>query len=256
MFEPRVFYQTYPQKVILRPGYPARAQYKSQLLWSLYGNEILTSIGKIKTYADIGGCFGFGANSMAYKISILQGEYPKTMVFEISQDFINIGKMLFPYIEFIDEDFQKWSKNSCVFDLITMFDVVEHIPNPLPFLSAVANRTHYALIKTPLETTGEFFGAKPPLKQGDEHRDGHVNFFTPKSYLDLLKKSGFKLVKGKIVFSIVPLGAEGILNPEFKTKLTLKSVGFNLLKIVPCSLSRKFYGGCEHIGLFKSETFA
>ena len=253
MFEPRVFYQTYPQKVMLRPGYPARAQYKSQLLWRLYGNEILMSIGKIKTYADIGGCFGFGANSMAYNINRSQGEYPETKVFEISKDFINTGKMLFPYIEFINEDFQTWSKNSCVFDLITMLDVIEHIPDILPFLSVVANRTHFALIKTPLETGGEFFGAKPPLKQGNEHEEGHVNFFTPNSYLDLLKKSGFKLVKGKVISSIIPLGAEEILNPESKSKLALAKT--HLHKIIPCSLSRKFYGNCEHIGLFKSETF-
>jgi hypothetical protein len=116
----------------------------------------------------------------------------------------------------------------------------------------VANKTQFALIKTPLETDGDFFGAKPPNKQGYEHEDGHVNFFTPKSYIDLLEKSGFKLVKGKIMFSIIPLGAESILNPENISKSKLPA--FYLLKITPCSLIRKFYGRCEHIGLFKSET--
>jgi hypothetical protein len=58
-------------------------------------------------------------------------------------------------------------------------------------------------------------------------------------------------VKGKMIFSIIPLGAGEILNPEFEANL----VNY-LLKIIPCRVSRKFYGGCEHIGLFKSETFA
>ncbi len=58
-FDPQEYYSSYPSRVILRPGYPARAQYRSTLLWNLYGHIIINSLGSINTYADI---FGFGAN--------------------------------------------------------------------------------------------------------------------------------------------------------------------------------------------------
>lgn len=213
-FDPREFYSSYPCKVILRPGYPARAQYKSTLLWKLYGKKIFDSMGNIDTYADIGGCFGFSANSMAFNIFQHQGYYPKTMVFEIADDFITIGKQLFPYIDFVQGDFSSWKGSPSTFDLITMFDVIEHIPNPLSFLSLAAYNFKFALLVTPLETSGEWFGSKPPNKQGYEHNDGHINFFTKDAYLELLDQSGFKLIEGKRVITFVPRYANDVLEPE------------------------------------------
>ena len=101
-FNPENFYSSYPPKVILRPGYPSRAQYKSTLLWSLFGKIVMKKLhNQCINYADIGGCFGFGANAMSYHIFHSQKSYPATKVFEISPDFISIGKQLFPNIEFI-----------------------------------------------------------------------------------------------------------------------------------------------------------
>ncbi len=253
-FDPHEYYSSYPTKIILRPGYPARAQYKSTLLWKLYGHRIMNSLGRINTYADIGGSFGFGANAMAYQISKYQGEYPKTKVFEISPDFITIGKQLFPYIDFIQEDFCSWNETSEIFDLITIFDVIEHIQDPMSFLSKAANRFRYALLKTPLETGGDWFGAKPPIKQGNEHEDGHINFFTPKTYVELLEKSGLEMITGRFVTTILPANTEEVLTPEdIAQSSSIKRKGRILIKnLIPNYFIRKIFGGGNYLCLVRS----
>jgi hypothetical protein len=262
-FNPDQFYETYPTVVILRPGYPARAQYKSTLLWDLWGDQIMDYVDQnCQDYADIGGCFGFGANSMAYQIFCSQGKYPKTKVFEIVPEFINIGKQLFPYIDFIQEDFSSYDGDPDVFDLITMFDIIEHIPNPDAFLSRVAKKTKLVLIKTPMETSGDWLGAKPPKKQGHEHPDGHVNFFSPFEYLEILKRNGFEVISGKFVKSIIPKGATRILDPEAtrifdpesgSEKVSYKKRGLYFLRHwAPFPITRRIFGGGDHICLAKT----
>lgn len=253
-FDPEKFYESYPLKVISRPGYPARAQYKSTLLWDKYGYLVLKNLGRCRNYADIGGCFGFGANAMRYQIFCTQGTYPATKVFEISPEFVSIGEQLFPYIEFIKMDFRSYDEGPEAFDLITLFDIIEHVQNPEEFLVSVAQRTKLALIKTPMETGGDWFGAKPPLNQGESHEDGHINFYSPKEYLELLDRSGFELLAGKFVKSIVPRGAgRRILIPECsKSKKVIEKGLTKVYWKLPYFLTRKLVGRGDHIGLVKS----
>ncbi len=68
-FDHAKFYSSYPSKVIARPGYPTRAAFKSKLLFQLFGKNLLKHTNTITTYADIGGCFGFGANAMSFFIA-------------------------------------------------------------------------------------------------------------------------------------------------------------------------------------------
>ena len=257
-FDPVKFYESYPQKVILRPGYPARAQYKSTLMWNLYGKKIISSLVKIRSYADIGGCFGFGANAMAFHIKNYQEEYPKTKCFELSSDFIKIGKILFPYIDFVQCDILNYEGSKDPFDLVTMFDVIEHIPDPESFLSGISDRARFALLKTPMETCGDLFGAKPPVKQGYEHSDGHISFFTPKKYLKLIDKTGWDLIDGIFVRSIVNLSNYRVLKPESEVpnQLIKKTLYYLLLSdIIPYYFIRKILGGGDHLCLIKSRKY-
>ncbi|MFH1718659.1 MAG: methyltransferase domain-containing protein [Planctomycetota bacterium] len=171
-FDPAKYYASYPARIILRPGYPARASYKSTLLFHYFGEYVLSELGEIKDYADIGGCFGFGANAMAFHISQQQGFYPNTSVFEISPEFVATGKLLFPYINFVDGRIECVDGDSKAFDLVTLFDVVEHISSPGVFLKALSRRTKFVLLKTPMETSGEWRGSRPPARQGNDHAGG------------------------------------------------------------------------------------
>lgn len=265
IFNPNEFYSTYPSKVIARPGYPARATYKSTLMFERYGGLIINEIGSISIYADIGGCFGFGANSMAFQIERYQGKAPRVMVFEISSEFARIGKIIFPHIDFIEEEFNRWSGSVKVFDLITLFDVVEHVVDPESFLRNISTRCKYIMIKTPMETTGEFRGNRAPVDQGEKHPDGHINFFSPKSYEELLNRSNFDIIKSDLIQSIIPRGAEVVLVPENKKK-QVKISEVNPLKFflidfaykipfVSWRWKRKILGGGEHLSLCRSKEF-
>ena len=280
VFDPLKYYESYPSKIILRPGYPARAQYKSTLMWSLYGKRILKSLGKIDNYADIGGCFGFGANSMAFQINKHQGHYPRTSVFELASNFVIIGRQLYPYINFIQGSILEYKETEDIFDLVTMFDLIEHVPEPEMFLSSISERAKFGLLMTPMETGGDWFGAKPPDKQGDHHPDGHINFYTPKNYLKLLDDGGWELIEGKFVKSVINRDNRFVLEPEElgsspsvnKEKLSegtdhrilyevdLLKYFFNKCLLNLCSLSpyyfvRKILGGGYHLCLVKSRAY-
>ncbi len=252
IIDPRKFYASYPEKVMLRPGYPARALCKSMLAYKLYGKRIMKELGEIKTYTDIGGCFGFGANAMAYNISRHQGHYPDTKVFEISPDFITMGKILFPYIDFIEGEFDKWSGTPPVFDLVTLFDVVEHLPSPEHFLREVSKRARYILLNTPMETTGEWRGSRPLTKPGEFHPDGHINFYSPKVYRDLLRDSGLEIIKEHLFLHFIPPGSYETINPEWPLT-RLKSLAHFIFTypLLPYGVPRKILAGGRHLCLAK-----
>lgn len=263
-FDSVAFYAAYPEKVMARPGYPARAAFKSLLLWQRYSRWLQQQMPGISTYADIGGCFGFGANAMAYAIGQSQGVVPTTFVFELAAGFTDIGSTLFPRIRFSTTDFTRWSGEPRCFDLVTLLDVIEHVMNPEKFLSEVAARSRYLLLKTPMETSGEWFGSVPPSQSGVSHPDGHVNFFAPSDYEALLARSGMEILTAMLLPTIVPPGADQILTPETKPaslrELTSRpALGVSALltclsrrHIISWKLIRRIVGGGDHICLCRS----
>ena len=108
-----------------------------------------------------------------------------------------------------------WKGEVDVFDLVSLIDVLEHVVNPGPFLQRLATRCRLLLLKTPLETTGELRGSRPIGDSGDAHPDGHVNFFSPRSLETLLSANGFRLLRTRVVKTIIPPGGELALSPEF-----------------------------------------
>ena len=260
-FDPIKYYDSYPTKVIGRPGYPARAAFKSALLWKLYGERLLAELKQINSYADIGGCFGFGANAMAFHIFQRQGVRPRTAVYEISPGFVEIGKALFPEIEFIQRNFAAETGSAEIHDLVTLVDVVEHIVGPDAFLQSVATRARYVMLKTPMETTGDWRGNKPPALKGEEHPDGHVNFFSPAAYEKLLRTNGLDIIDSDLLSSIIPVQAEMALIPESPQPSFRQLVGspkrlvamaLRKLPGVSWQLKRKILSGGEHLCLCRS----
>lgn len=270
-FDHAKYYSTYPSRVISRPGYPTRAAYKSSLLLKVFGKSLYKEIDNIKTYADIGGCFGFGANAMSYFIGQKQGLPPKTAVFEIVKEFVVTGKVLFPKIDFIETKVEDWNEGDNMYDLFTLFDVIEHVMEPDIFLQKLSKRCKYILIKTPMETSGEWFGEIPPVDQGENHRDGHVNFWAPKKYETLIKNNNFDIIDSRVIQTIIPKGTNDVLNPESQTTKGWRKVWgklklvrypklfliqlFRDLPFVPWSFKRNIVGGGEHICLCKSKIF-
>lgn len=263
-FDPIRFYAEYSSTVLARPGYPARAVFKSWLAFRIFGRRLFGDAGRIRRYADIGGCFGFGANAMASFIAEQQGEAPKTSVFELGSGFVKLGSEMFPAIEFIRGDFAEGDAGAGVFDLVTLFDVVEHVPEAGRLLRRVAEASRYAILKTPLETGGEWRGGKPFFEAGASHPDGHVHFFTPAALEHLLESNGLEILERRVVQTIVPAGSDGILLPEgtgspvrlgagTRTATTFRErVAGMILRYLPFGLTRGYFGGGEHLCLCRS----
>jgi hypothetical protein len=256
-FDPLAYYATYPQRVIARPGYPARAAYKAALLIDLFALDIYRVAGDIRTLADIGGCFGFGANSLAFHLASRQRIAPETFVFELADGFTSLGKSLFPAIRFEQHDFLTWKGGVDVFDLVSLIDVLEHVIEPDRFLQQLAARCRVLILKTPLETTGEWRGNRRYGDAGADHPDGHVNFFSPQSLESLLTSNGFTVLRSHVVKTIIPPGGDLALDPEHVPRTggpwtlgwrqhfrTLKRAVVNM---VPYRVLRRFVGGGDHL---------
>jgi hypothetical protein len=135
-----------------------------------------------------------------------------------------------------------------------MFDVIEHIPNPISFLSKVSNHCRFALLLTPMETGGEWSRTKHLPKSGNEHPDGHINFFTPEIYLKLLEESGMRVVSGRLIYSLASFGNAKIIYPEDYNKSIKQKLFLSIIRGVPYSVLRKIFGGGLHICLIQSMT--
>lgn len=99
---------------------------------------------------------------------------------------------MFPWLKFENVDFSAVSLDE-PYDVTLMFDVLEHLPDPGAMLAAAVGKSRFLLIKTPLETTEKQLariaaGLEKPIPSGAEHRDGHLHFFTLRSFLDLLSE--------------------------------------------------------------------
>lgn len=262
-FDPEKYYESYPTRILKRPGYPARAAWKSALMWKLFGTILQDRAGVLQNVADIGGCFGFGANALRHQLSERQGHTPQMTVFELSRDFIVLGRRLFPEITFVQEEFTAWEASPEVFDLVTMFDVLEHVLEPETLLTELSKRSRFLMTITPLETTGQLFGGKPTGEYGEAHPDGHVNFFTPDSYESLLTSNGFEIVASRQQYSIVPTGSLDILTPETLQQRAARSILHRMKsRLKPLVMDnhilfqyiiRPFRGGGVHLCLCKSK---
>lgn len=93
---------------------------------------------------------------------------------------------------------QKFPSDS--FDVITMFDVIEHVPNPKEIMTEVyriLKKGGYVLVNTPdseslwARVLGEHWQLIVPPE--------HINYFSPKNFGNYLEQNGFKvLVNSKI----------------------------------------------------------
>jgi hypothetical protein len=182
---------------------------------------------------------------------------PESYVFELAEDFVSLGKQFFPSIHFVQQDVLTWQGDVDVFDLAALIDVLEHVVDPGPFLQKLSQRCRFLLLKTPLETTGEWRGGRPFGNSGAEHPDGHVNFFTPRSLESLLTANGFQLLRTHVIKTIVPPGGELSLTPEHLPPSSVPwTTGWRhhrrtfkraLLSMLPYRLLRRWYGGGDHL---------
>lgn len=78
------------------------------------------------------------------------------------------------------------------FDVLLLLDVVEHVPNPHEFLSALRNRADHFVLHIPLDLSALSVLREEPLLLV-RRKVGHIHYFTKELALSLLRESGFEV---------------------------------------------------------------
>lgn len=116
---------------------------------------------------------------------------------EISESGIKAikGKNITNLIEVLSFDGYKIPYPDKYFDLATCIHVLEHVEHERQFLAELKRVSHSCIIEVPLEHTIKISKA---IEIGNIY--GHINFYTPETFKNLLSTSGIE-VKSLKVFS-------------------------------------------------------
>jgi len=89
------------------------------------------------------------------------------------------------------------------FDAITMFGIIEHVPDPSSFLKEVKRIVKKGGLVVITIPTGNFLLEK--VLKRDYYTLQHLTYFTPETFNLLLKKEGFKIIKFNRYFRYMKL---------------------------------------------------
>jgi hypothetical protein len=154
--------------------------------------QIITHIPdktSIRSYADVGA--GYGGMFVELVRELREAGLPVTesVAYDVGAfDEALVGAH--PDLAFRHEDFLAGAEQ---FDLVTLNDVVEHVPSPEKFLSVVARRARYVALHIPLDDrlsvllTNQFNYRLETV--------GHISFWSPASALTMLTSSGLVPLK-------------------------------------------------------------
>lgn len=79
------------------------------------------------------------------------------------------------------------------FEVLLLLDVIEHIPNPFEFLSALRGRADYYVFHIPLDLSAMSVARERPLLLVRQ-KVGHIHYFTKGLALSLIRESGFQVL--------------------------------------------------------------
>ena len=95
-------------------------------------------------------------------------------------------------VEYIQGDFLD-VRNEQRYDLIMLLDVLEHLPDPIAFLTDVAPRADYFVFHFPLDLSVSTVLRETPLLYA-RRKVGHLHYYTKSLALALLEECGYETV--------------------------------------------------------------
>ena len=119
--------------------------------------------------------------------------------YDVSPHVVNIVK---GEIEFVHADF---STSPEFADLVTLFDVIEHVPNPIDYLKEVAKRCKYVGLNIPLDNSLNV--ALRNMFHSKIHNPGHIIFLDIVGALNTLAFSGLRVICYKYSFGFMASSA-------------------------------------------------
>ena len=144
----------------------------------------------IRSYADVGA--GYGGVFVALVGEFRDAGLPLTrsVAYDVGA-FDEAVVAAHPELSFRREDFLTADEQ---FDLVTLNDVVEHVPSPEKFLAVVAQRARYVALHIPLDDRLSVLLA-PTQFNFRLGLVGHISFWSPATALTMLTSSGLVPLK-------------------------------------------------------------
>ena len=178
-----------------------------KILLDRFLNEILQMVGTIdvKKVLDLGCGEGFVINKLSKFYSYLE-----ITGVDIDTKALDLARDLNPRAKFIECDINNFQCEKKSFELVMLIEVLEHMKKPDEILRIVKNITSkYALISIPHEPLfriSNFLRCKNFFRFGNDPE--HLQNWTKKQFLGLLKNDGFKILKIATPFPWVIVLAE------------------------------------------------
>ncbi|MCI5113444.1 MAG: methyltransferase domain-containing protein [Candidatus Electrothrix sp. AW1] len=215
------------------------ACYKAKEFLNLFIPHAKENNWNIKTYADVGCGSGDGTGKVASGITSEGFHLIDAVGYELSP---HIEKVHIEGIHFICGDFSQCGNQT---DLVTLFDVVEHVPSPIEFLRGVCAKCKWIGIHIPLDNN--FNNSFRNLYRKKLYTPGHLVFLDIPQALTLLALAGIRVVNYSYTFNFNwPTGRQGTL-----AKLAILPRRI-LAKINPWLTSR-ILGGCSLMVIGETE---
>jgi len=191
------FYETFENKLDPWQEKVARTIKVKSILEVLPENK-----RKIDSLLDIGCSGGWVIDGLT---SHFDFEYVTGL--ELSSSILEQVKEKIPYVSLIAADCEHLPFANSSYDLALAIDVIEHIQNPEKLLIEISRVANNAVLRIPLENVFENFiwNIIQSLREKlfFRHSEGgdfqqHINFFTKKSAVWLLEKSGLQIIRSCI----------------------------------------------------------
>ncbi len=217
------------------------AAFKAAAFLRLAAPVMATRGWKIGSYADVGCGSGLAVHAVLEGLRQAGQDVGEAWGFDVHAGVEGVGSA--KGVRFRRGDFAAADVQA---DLVTLFDVVEHVPDPVGFLKAVAARSDYVGLHLPLDNS--IHQALRNRWRAKLTSPGHLVFLDPAQALALVTLAGLRIVDYAYtpVFR-APSGGDSRLARLARLPRAM------LYAVSPWLLARTF-GGCSLMILAETRT--
>jgi SAM-dependent methyltransferase len=144
---------------------------------------------RLSSYVDVGCGSGHVVRHVAQGLRESGFDLVRVMGYDVSPHVIRLSVN---GIEFLHGDFSQSGEDA---DLVTLFDVIEHVPAPVDFLRRLSERCRLIGLHIPLDNS--LNGAVRDLFHSKLANPGHLLFMDTAAALNLLTLAGLRVIDYK-----------------------------------------------------------
>jgi trans-aconitate methyltransferase len=134
--------------------------------------------------------FGCGEGFLLERLMQRDIQFPSFVGIDLREDALDEARERCPQYEFLRQDLLTWSRATGSFDLVVASEVLEHLPEPDPFLARLVDLTSNRLLLTvpfePWFRLANLARGRDILRLGNHPE--HVNLWGPRSFTRFVER--------------------------------------------------------------------